>query len=341
MPGSTLLLPGDDVGMLLRDSAAAATCPRRCHPDPATQPPLPYLRRVLHPDGVQFAHPAEREFARLLAYYRIRWVYEPTTFALRWGEDGRAVECFTPDFFLPDHRLYFELTTMRQSLVTRKNRKLRRLRELYPGARVRLLYRRDILRLEDAYRPAPVAGQRLRDVLWGESEIEARTRELAQQVADEWLGRPGAGPPPVLLAVGAGASRFQQRLAAALADLGIPCDTDRLDPSRYRREGSQRAVRAVRSPEQPLAGRRVLLVGDVASTGLSLTWAAERVARKRPDEIRACALLDRRPARLLDPRLSWIGFDVPDVLLAGFGLSMHRQLRRLPAIGTVAFDAED
>ncbi len=334
MPGSTLLLPGDEHGMRHRGSAAAVACPCRSHPDPATQPPLPYLRRVLHPDGVQFAHPAEREFARLLAYYRIKWVYEPTTFALRWGEDGRATECFTPDFFLPDHRLYFELTTMRQSLVTRKNRKLRHLRELYPGTRIRLLYRRDILRLEDAYGP-PVAAQRLRDVLWGEAEIEARIRDLAQQVADEWLGRATGGQPPVLLAVGSGAARFQQRLAAALAAAGVPCDTDRLDPSRFRRDSAQQAVRAVRRPEVSMDGRRVLLVGDVVSTGLSLTWAAERVARKHAAEVRSCAFLDRQAARLLDPGLAWVGFEAPDVPLAGCGLSLHRPLRRLPAIGTV------
>lgn len=335
MPGSTLLLPGAVVGLRPRDSAAAVACPDRFHPDPATQPPLPYLRRVLHPDGVQFAHPAEREFARLLAYYRIRWVYEPTTFALRWGEDGRATECFTPDFFLPDHRLYFELTTMRQSLVTRKNRKLRRLRELYPGTRVRLLYRRDILRLEDAYGAAPAPAPTLLDVLWDEAEIEARVRELAQQVADEWLGRPEGDRPPMLVAVGSGATQFQQRLASAFAAIGIACATDRLDPSRYRRDGAQRAVRALRRPERPLAGRRVLLIGDVISTGLSLTWAAERVARQHAAEVRVCGFLDRRAARLLDPGVSWVGFEAPDLPLAGFGLARHRPLRKLPVVGTV------
>ena len=80
-----------------------------------------------------FAHQAEADFAELLNFYRIPWLYEPTSFAIEW--DGDAVtEMFTPDFYLPDQDLYIELTTMKQSLVTKKNRKVRLLRELYPGS---------------------------------------------------------------------------------------------------------------------------------------------------------------------------------------------------------------
>ena len=86
---------------------------------------------------MQFAHPSEQEFARFLDYYRIRWQYEPVSFPIAW-EDTRVAEMFTPDFYLPEHDLYIELTTMKQSLVTPKNRKLRLLRELYPELHVRL-----------------------------------------------------------------------------------------------------------------------------------------------------------------------------------------------------------
>jgi len=88
-------------------------------------------------------NPSEVEFARLLDYYRIEWVYEPRSFPLRWDEDGRLLEAFAPDFYLPQEDLYIELTTMRQSLVNRKNRKLRLLRELYPEINVKLIYRGD------------------------------------------------------------------------------------------------------------------------------------------------------------------------------------------------------
>ena len=94
-------------------------------------------------DRARFVNRSEEEFARLLDYYRIEWQYEPRSFPLRWGSEGEVVEAFTPDFYLPSEDLYVELTTMRQSLVNRKNRKLRRLRELYPEVNVKLLYRGD------------------------------------------------------------------------------------------------------------------------------------------------------------------------------------------------------
>src|SRR5918911_240270 len=94
----------------------------------------------------RFAHPSEAEFARVLDFYRIAWQYEPRSFLLQERE-GRVAEMFTPDFYLPDLDLFVELTTLRQRLVTRKNRKLRRLQELYPEVNVRLLYKRDYYEL--------------------------------------------------------------------------------------------------------------------------------------------------------------------------------------------------
>jgi hypothetical protein len=99
----------------------------------------------------RFANRSERRFARLLDFYRIRWEYEPHTFPLRWDGAGRAVESFTPDFWLPDVGAYVELTTLRQRLVGRKNRKVRRFRELYPEATLHLLYRGDLEKLTLKY----------------------------------------------------------------------------------------------------------------------------------------------------------------------------------------------
>jgi cytidylate kinase len=90
-----------------------------------------------------FAHPSEREFARVMDFYRIRWQYEPRTFPIEWDEGHNVVSAFTPDFYLPDLDLFIELTTMKQSLVTKKNRKVRRLRELYPDVNIKILYERD------------------------------------------------------------------------------------------------------------------------------------------------------------------------------------------------------
>ena len=88
----------------------------------------------------------------MLDYYGVPWEYEPTTFVLERDPDGRVTSAFTPDFYLPDQDLYIEVTVMKQSLVTRKNRKLREVRRLYPEIRVKLFYRRDIERLAQRYR---------------------------------------------------------------------------------------------------------------------------------------------------------------------------------------------
>jgi cytidylate kinase len=100
----------------------------------------------LEPSGEKlpdFAHPSEREFARVMNFYRIRWQYEPRTFPIEWDENHNVTKAFTPDFYLPDLDLFIELTTMKQSLVTRKNRKVRLLKELYPDVNIKILYERD------------------------------------------------------------------------------------------------------------------------------------------------------------------------------------------------------
>jgi hypothetical protein len=90
-----------------------------------------------------FAHASEAEMARILDFYRIRWEYEPHTFPILWNLEGTVMESFSPDFWLPDLELYLEMTTLRQKLVRKKNRKLRRILELYPDIRVKLFYARD------------------------------------------------------------------------------------------------------------------------------------------------------------------------------------------------------
>ncbi|MGH2820002.1 MAG: hypothetical protein ACRDJ5_05040 [Actinomycetota bacterium] len=96
---------------------------------------------------VDFAHDSERQFAKLLDFYRIDWLYEPTTFEIEWDADGCATQRFSPDFYLPEFDLYIEITTMNQKLVTKKNRKVRRLWALYPDVKCRILYQRDYLNL--------------------------------------------------------------------------------------------------------------------------------------------------------------------------------------------------
>ncbi len=91
-----------------------------------------------------FAHPAEEMFARILDFYGVAWEYEPRTFPLEWDEQGNVTEAFTPDFYLPDQDLYVELTTLRPQLASHKNRRLRRMKALYPDINVKLFKRREM-----------------------------------------------------------------------------------------------------------------------------------------------------------------------------------------------------
>ena len=118
---------------------------------PAGAPPCPQPIPNHRSGPIQFSHPAEAAFAGVLDFYEIKWEYEPTTFPLEWDEHGTVITAFSPDFYLVEDDLYVELTTMKQSLVTVKNRKLRLLRELYPTVRCKLIYRKDIMDLAVRY----------------------------------------------------------------------------------------------------------------------------------------------------------------------------------------------
>jgi hypoxanthine phosphoribosyltransferase len=91
----------------------------------------------------KFSHPSEAEFADLLDYFQIPWEYEPRTFILEEDDQGNPLVAFSPDFYLLEQDLYIETTTLRQKLITKKNRKIRRLRELYPDIKIKLFTRRD------------------------------------------------------------------------------------------------------------------------------------------------------------------------------------------------------
>src|SRR3954453_15742550 len=98
-------------------------------------------------EQVRFAHNSERQFAKLLDFYAIDWEYEPRTFVLERDRDGNPAQAFSPDFYLPAYDLYIEITTLNQKLVTKKNRKARRLMELYPDVKCKILYQKDYLNL--------------------------------------------------------------------------------------------------------------------------------------------------------------------------------------------------
>jgi cytidylate kinase len=111
---------------------------------------------IVPPDRVhetrrEFGHPSEEVFANLLDFYRIAWDYEPRSFPLQWDKDGKVLEAFTPDFYLSEFDLYVELTTMKQANVTKKNRKIRLLRAIYPHVNIQVFYQKDVQELVIKY----------------------------------------------------------------------------------------------------------------------------------------------------------------------------------------------
>jgi len=99
----------------------------------------------------QFANRSEEECAKILDYYRIPWMYEPRTFVLERDADENVVEAFTPDFYLPEQDLFVELTTMKQAHVTKKNMKIRKIRERFPEINIKLFYKKDFLKLAQKF----------------------------------------------------------------------------------------------------------------------------------------------------------------------------------------------
>ena len=160
-----------------------------------------------------FAHASEAELARILDFYQVRWTYEPDTFPIGWSMTGEVVESFSPDFYLPDLDLYVELTTLKQRLVRKKNRKLRRLRELYPDIRIKLFYARDfralllkfgrLALLDDL---TGTTGQatppRTADRILSEAGAAAGLELPGLGVAPAGIGDPGARPDVTAIDVG-------------------------------------------------------------------------------------------------------------------------------------------
>lgn len=296
--------------------------------------PLPIHPRLCL-ENAAFAHPFEADFARLLDFYRVPWAYEPTTFPLAWDGFGKPVVLCTPDFYLPEQRLYIELTTVRQRLVTRKHRKVRLLRAIYPNVRVRLLYRRDYERMLHSYRHEGVGqdDERPGPALYSPEALDVRITELASSIAHTH-GIETKARPLLLLGVEPGAAVFQERLGAALDRLGVPHEHDQiaLAPFPGGDVNHRGTVTLRRRPAVDPRGRRVLLLTGIVSTGLSLDYLLRWLYRRRPVSVEVCALFDRRSARVADVTVRYIGFEAPNEVLVGYGLNRRRQFRGLPFI---------
>gem|GEM_PF-531039 len=303
------------------------------------QLPLPWhLIRPVNHSG--FAHPAEEELANILSFYRVRWLYEPTSFALEWSDDGRPTQSFIPDFYLPDHHLYIEVTTMRQPLVTRKNRKLRMLRELYPGVQIKLLYRRDVEQIFRSFRVHSSSPSRFKpgDLVATVASIKERIEELACGIG-EWnhsqIRSTDAPNPLMVIGLAPGALTFKRNLVNVLRACGMHVEVDRIMATRYRMPGGRKHVRIVKSPRSSVTGKDVLLVADVVSTGLSVRYLVEWLMRNGARRVEVCSLFTRTRSRLIDFNIRFQGFEAPDAPIVGFGIGKIARHRALPHVVTL------
>ena len=207
--------------------------------------------------GPLFAHGSEAEMARILDFYGVRWEYEPRTFPILWNADGEVVESFSPDFYLPDLELFLELTTLKQRLVRKKNRKLRRLRELYPDIRIKLFYARDFRAMMLKYGRLALAdslsgtlGQVVPDRAAGAAELEGTAQSA--DGPDRTGGADGAERRPVPL----GTPGFTG------TDDGVQPARPRRNASRSRRRRAAAAARSAAGGLEPVAAARsAALVG--------------------------------------------------------------------------------
>ena len=266
--------------------------------------------------SVRFAHPAESAIASIFTAYGVAWEYEPTTFPLVIGPGGESIQSFTPDFFLPDDRVYIEMTTMRQSLVTRKNRKFRLMRELYPDVNIKLLYRKDVELIVDHF-GADLMGWclDLDQPVYRAEQIRRRAIECARHLA-------GGNPVPIaLIAVDPGACPFRDQIAAGLDSLGRKS----IQGEMIRSHSGGSTLRIQDGTETIDTHASVVLVADVVSTGLRLREARARLSAIGCPVADVVTLLNRPGSRLIDVPLAFSCFTVPSEWFVGCRIGgVHR-----------------
>ena len=275
--------------------------------------------------SISFAHPSEEDFAKLLDFYCIEWLYEPRSFPLKW-EGDKIAEMLTPDFYLPELDLYVELTTLKQNLLTEKNRKLRQLRELYPEINVRLLNKNDFLKLLAKYGYGPLGEAKVEGidrVLYSNAKIQRRIRTLARRISSEY-----AGQRLVLIGILKGVVCF---MADLMQHLSLPVTLDFMAISYYGGDGQ--VVKITRDLDSSITGQHVLMIEDIVDTGMTLNYILSHLSAHNPASLRVCALLDKRARRLIDVPLDYVGFKVPDEFVVGYGLDYKGEYRNLPFIG--------
>jgi len=287
---------------------------------------LPGLAVLSDVKKARFQHHSEEEFASILNFYNIEWIYEPRSFAINWNGD-QVTQMFTPDFYLPRFDLYVELTTMKQRSVTTKNRKLRRLRRLYPDIKITLINKKNFEHLLARFGFGPLAeskGHGVGDVMYSAAEIKQRVSELAQRISADYKNKT-----PLLIGVLRGVLCFMSDLVQSIS---IPINVDLMSLSSYKSEHGK-GVEITKDVGMDIAGRHVIMVEDIIDTGITIEYIVNQLLLRKPKSIKICTLLDKKARRLADIKLDYVGFEIQDEFVIGYGLDFKEEYRNLPFIG--------
>ncbi len=165
-------------------------------------------------------------------------------------------------------------------------------------------------------------------ILIGEEELQRRVGELARQIEADYQGQD-------LLMVGLlrGAVNFMVDLTRAMER---PVAIDFMAVSSYGASTeSSGIVRILKDLDESIEGKHVLIIEDIVDTGLTLKYILELLRRRGPASLEVCALLDKKERRLVDVPLRYIGFEVPNEFVVGYGLDFNQVYRNLPFVGVL------
>jgi len=210
-------------------------------------------------------------------------------------------------------------------LITAKNRKLRRLRELYPEINIKLLTKNDFIRLLAKYGYGPLGEAKIEGVsriLYSHAQIQRRVRALARHISRDY-----AGQRLVIVGILKGVICF---MADLMQHISLPVTLDLMAVSPYESDGQ--VVKITRDLDSSITGQHVLMIEDIVDTGMTLNYILSHLSAHNPASLRVCTLLDKRARRLVNVSLDYIGFEIPDEFVVGYGLDYKGEYRNLPFI---------
>ena len=168
-------------------------------------------------------------------------------------------------------------------------------------------------------------------ILITEAEIHARIKEIGERISEDYREKS-----PLFIGVLKWVLFF---LADLLRCVTIPVEIDFLAVSSYSIEARNKGVvRLVKDLDIPIEGRHIVFVEDVVDTGLTLNYLLNNLKMRNPASIQVCALFDKRKHRLISLPLAYVGFELPDRFVVGYGLDFREKYRNLPFVGLLKSD---